>query len=485
MIVAGLRFDTSGLRDRRIALDGADAVDIRIRAQAPAGPVSTRTIRARRGATRHPDGCHGSYAKDDEDDLRPDGRAAAGARGRLREDACGGRPRRPARQHVRRSSLPRAARQEGALLHPLGRREGALGAGCRGRLRARRERRPRPRAPALLDQQLRPRRARSCRRRRPTARTSASSCATSRRSASASSACGTRRTTSRSRRTRTRAARRAYYRMMRSICHRCTIVALDVLDQRGVQGYISRWFRALPRSYRHSRIYIGIHNYSDTNRLRSRGTSAIIRAARALQPPRQVLADRDRRRREVRRRVPVQREARGVADRATCSSWRGSSGSTHQPPVRVQLDRQQLPGLRRRAGARRRLDAPRATGRSSPRRAASPARTRSRSQLAEPLLGVACAFVVAARGCAGALAAAVQLRRGRSVLLGEPLLLLGLAPQALRLVAVLLELAAMGLGLLLGLWRAFAALASSSWRWPCASVVEPVAQRLVAAPCGG
>ena len=72
----------------------------------------------------------------------------------------------------------------------------------------------------------------------------------------------------------------AYYRTLRSICHHCTIVALDVLDQRGVQGYISRWFRALPRSYRHSRIYIGIHNYSDTNRLRSRGTSAIIRAAR-------------------------------------------------------------------------------------------------------------------------------------------------------------------------------------------------------------
>jgi hypothetical protein len=84
-----------------------------------------------------------------------------------------------------------------------------------------------------------------------------------------------------------RSASRAasYYRLMRSACgSRCTIVALDVLDQRGVQGYISRWFRALPRSYRHNRIYIGIHNYSDTNRMRSRGTSAIIRAARAYNP---------------------------------------------------------------------------------------------------------------------------------------------------------------------------------------------------------
>ena len=72
----------------------------------------------------------------------------------------------------------------------------------------------------------------------------------------------------------------AFYRVMRSLCRGCTLVALDVLDQRGVQGYIARWFRALPSSYRHRRVYIGIHNYSDTNRLRSRGTSAIIRTAR-------------------------------------------------------------------------------------------------------------------------------------------------------------------------------------------------------------
>jgi hypothetical protein len=72
----------------------------------------------------------------------------------------------------------------------------------------------------------------------------------------------------------------AYYRTMRAICRHCTIVALDVLDQRGVQGYIARWFRALPRSYRHRQIYVGIHNYSDTNRLRSRGTSTIIRSTR-------------------------------------------------------------------------------------------------------------------------------------------------------------------------------------------------------------
>jgi hypothetical protein len=79
-----------------------------------------------------------------------------------------------------------------------------------------------------------------------------------------------------------KSARRAagFYRVMRSLCRGCTIVALDVLDQRGVQGYIARWFRALPSSYRQRRIYVGIHNYSDTNRRRSRGTAAIIRATR-------------------------------------------------------------------------------------------------------------------------------------------------------------------------------------------------------------
>lgn len=72
-----------------------------------------------------------------------------------------------------------------------------------------------------------------------------------------------------------------FYRALRGMCRGCTIVALDVLDQRGVQGYIGRWFRALPRSYRSRNVIIGIHNYSDTNRRRSTGTSRIIRTTRA------------------------------------------------------------------------------------------------------------------------------------------------------------------------------------------------------------
>ncbi len=82
-----------------------------------------------------------------------------------------------------------------------------------------------------------------------------------------------------------RAAR--YFMQMRSICRGCTIVALDVLDQAGVEEYVHRWFAALGESKaRHARI-VGIHNYSEVNRKlkkgsnRYPGTSRIIAAARA------------------------------------------------------------------------------------------------------------------------------------------------------------------------------------------------------------
>ncbi len=71
-----------------------------------------------------------------------------------------------------------------------------------------------------------------------------------------------------------------YYRVMRRICRGCAIVALDVLDQRGVARYIRRWYSALSRSLRSRARLVGIHNYSDTNRFRSRGTRSIIRTTR-------------------------------------------------------------------------------------------------------------------------------------------------------------------------------------------------------------
>jgi len=69
-----------------------------------------------------------------------------------------------------------------------------------------------------------------------------------------------------------------FFHIMRSACRGCTIVALDVLDQRGTDSYIRRFYRALSASDRHAARLVGIHNYGDTNRHRTSGTRDIIRA---------------------------------------------------------------------------------------------------------------------------------------------------------------------------------------------------------------
>jgi hypothetical protein len=63
-----------------------------------------------------------------------------------------------------------------------------------------------------------------------------------------------------------------YFLKMRSFCKGCTIVALDVLDQAGVEKYIDRWFKALGRKNRAKAKIIGIHNYSEVNRKLTKGT---------------------------------------------------------------------------------------------------------------------------------------------------------------------------------------------------------------------
>ena len=70
-----------------------------------------------------------------------------------------------------------------------------------------------------------------------------------------------------------------YFKIMRKLCRSCTVVALDVLDQRGVERYIKRFYRALGSSRRRASI-VGIHNYSDVNRRRLSGTRSIMRAVR-------------------------------------------------------------------------------------------------------------------------------------------------------------------------------------------------------------
>ncbi len=69
------------------------------------------------------------------------------------------------------------------------------------------------------------------------------------------------------------------FKIVRRACKGCTIVALDVLDQRGVERYIQRFYKALGSQRRYAKI-VGIHNYSDVNRKRTRGTKSIIKTAK-------------------------------------------------------------------------------------------------------------------------------------------------------------------------------------------------------------
>jgi hypothetical protein len=74
-----------------------------------------------------------------------------------------------------------------------------------------------------------------------------------------------------------------FYLALRDMCRGCTIVALDVLDQAGVERYIRRFYSALGSRRSLAKI-VGIHNYSDTNRNRDTGTRAILKAVKAENP---------------------------------------------------------------------------------------------------------------------------------------------------------------------------------------------------------
>jgi hypothetical protein len=67
-----------------------------------------------------------------------------------------------------------------------------------------------------------------------------------------------------------------FYNVVRAGCRGCTIVAADVLDQAGLEKYLRTFLRfanGRPRLW-------GLHNYSDTNRFRSRGTRSLLRTVR-------------------------------------------------------------------------------------------------------------------------------------------------------------------------------------------------------------
>jgi hypothetical protein len=85
-----------------------------------------------------------------------------------------------------------------------------------------------------------------------------------------------------------RSARRAaqFYIEMRKFCSGCTIVGLDVLDQRSTRnpridfrGYIRDFFQAAGRSGRLMTV-VGLHNYSEVNRRYTRNTRDLIAAVR-------------------------------------------------------------------------------------------------------------------------------------------------------------------------------------------------------------
>lgn len=71
------------------------------------------------------------------------------------------------------------------------------------------------------------------------------------------------------------------YREVNRKCKSCKIVALDVLDQGGVDKYMKRWYRSLSKTWRNRARVVGIHNYGDVNRKRTKFTSQMIRTARS------------------------------------------------------------------------------------------------------------------------------------------------------------------------------------------------------------
>jgi hypothetical protein len=68
----------------------------------------------------------------------------------------------------------------------------------------------------------------------------------------------------------------AYYNVVRANCPGCTVVAGDLLDQAGAERYLRRY---VPRLHGAPRLW-GLHNYSDTNRFRDKGTRAFLDAVK-------------------------------------------------------------------------------------------------------------------------------------------------------------------------------------------------------------
>src|SRR3954453_10136083 len=72
------------------------------------------------------------------------------------------------------------------------------------------------------------------------------------------------------------------YRAIKPRCSFCNVVALDVLDQAGVERYMRSFYRHLSSTYRGRARLVGIHNYGDVNRKRTTFTRNIIRQSHSF-----------------------------------------------------------------------------------------------------------------------------------------------------------------------------------------------------------
>jgi len=72
-----------------------------------------------------------------------------------------------------------------------------------------------------------------------------------------------------------------YYKALRHVCPKCTILGLDILDQNAVGptiAYINQFKNEIRRLRMPMPTLWGLHNYSDTNRFSSERTRAILAA---------------------------------------------------------------------------------------------------------------------------------------------------------------------------------------------------------------
>jgi hypothetical protein len=72
---------------------------------------------------------------------------------------------------------------------------------------------------------------------------------------------------------------REMYRLVKGRCSSCAVVALDVLDQTGVERYMRSFYRHLSATYRRRATVVGLHNYGDVNRQRTTFTRNMIQQA--------------------------------------------------------------------------------------------------------------------------------------------------------------------------------------------------------------